>query len=267
MGANKKISELPASSTLDGSEVFPIVQAGETRRANISELISLSAGLTSWSSAITYNAGDSVLRAGLLWLATGTSTNEDPGSGSHWALQVTNGAPYSSAWASSPLGAIQATVYAKIESLSSIYELLDGSNTPWTGNHGAGGFNLINIGALGIGCAPSHPLDVEVSGDCIAYFKSTSGNDVSILMQSSGSFVGGFAYDSGAGFTSFYGPGSGTSAIDILSSMEVRVRSSLTAGSDIEITDKTKGVIMTDRTSDTRYRIYIDGTAIQLELA
>lgn len=99
-------------------------------------------GLVEWSAIATYNPGDpAVWRAGKIWIPTGTSTNEDPGSGSNWGLLVINTSTYGPGWASSPLAPTQAAVYELGETL----DRLDGSY-PWTGNHNAAGFSIVNVG-------------------------------------------------------------------------------------------------------------------------
>lgn len=117
MAQDYKISQLPTSSALDGSELFPIVQSGETRKANISQLSLIIGGATYWNSTKTYHALDSVLRAGKLWLANGINTNEDPGSGSHWDLQIINTSAYGIGWAASTLAPTQAATYAAVSPL------------------------------------------------------------------------------------------------------------------------------------------------------
>ena len=44
-----------------------------------------------WNAATTYGIGDAVSHGGSAWIATGSSTNETPGSGSYWDLLASKG--------------------------------------------------------------------------------------------------------------------------------------------------------------------------------
>ncbi len=73
-----KISELPAASALVGTEVFPLVQGGETRQATVAELMGGSTGYPSnlISAPLTVPADTSMLIVGTLEItATGALDN------------------------------------------------------------------------------------------------------------------------------------------------------------------------------------------------
>jgi hypothetical protein len=76
-----KISELPAATALVGTEVFPLVQAGETRQATVAELMGGSTGYPSnlISSPVTVPADASYIVMGELRIESDFTNNGNVG--------------------------------------------------------------------------------------------------------------------------------------------------------------------------------------------
>lgn len=106
------VPTIPASSDhTDGSWLVTDIYKGEffinladgiAYTRDDSGIIVLNQSISSfgaWDSSVAYATGMTVYSSGLIWYATGASTNELPGSGSNWSLLVTNTSAYSaSGW-------------------------------------------------------------------------------------------------------------------------------------------------------------------------
>lgn len=101
---------------------------------------------TAWSSSIAYVTGNVAYSAGHIWAATGSSTNELPGSGSNWTLLTTNTSAYGVGWNGSVMSPTQDAVY----DMEALDFRKDGSRS-MTGNIDCGGNDVINAGVIDAG--------------------------------------------------------------------------------------------------------------------
>lgn len=98
---------------------------------------------TAWSSSVPYVSGNVSYSGGHVWAATGSSTNEIPGSGLNWTLLTTNTAAYNATtWNGSIMSPTQDAVRDKFEGLGSTYLPLAGGTM--SGDINLGGNDISN---------------------------------------------------------------------------------------------------------------------------
>lgn len=70
MNQDSKISQLSAASTLDGTELAPVVQNGVTKKATIAQIVALASGSNVTDTAANFTANNPILLLGQLGIET-----------------------------------------------------------------------------------------------------------------------------------------------------------------------------------------------------
>lgn len=114
--------------------------------------------LTTWNASVQYHTGDAVLFGSMLYLAnTDPVLGDNPGGNNDWTLQIVTPLAYSGPGSYSGIfqsitanyiGVVFDDLYSIVGDLSTTYELLDGSNGPWTGDKDAGEHSILHLDTI-----------------------------------------------------------------------------------------------------------------------
>lgn len=213
-----------------------------------------------WASG-SYLAGEVVLHEALLWEANNNNTNEEPGTGPSWDLQITNDDAYGFGYNGSLLGVTQNRFYQVVEGFDDIYYRLDGE-FPLAGDMDADGNNILN----------AHVIRSDL-------FVSTNGTGPNCYFAAFGDYsFFQMNEDSTGVFDDAGKPAPGIVLFSIAGDSEVQFYTSASNGvtadlqakfdadgvlkvlnNDIIVNDITKGYGMGDSATDGSWRRRIDG--------
>lgn len=167
-----------SNTTADWTIGFPFTgprgQAGPVGSQGIS-----GEGLEDWNSITHYSIANVVLHDLLLWKSNADNTDEEPGTGPSWDLQITNDDAYGFGYIGSLLGVTQNRFRQVVEDLKTdiedTYYRLDGT-FPLEGDMDADDFNIGNVGALGVRAEAGQSyfgqealLNIEGDGDGVPF--------------------------------------------------------------------------------------------------
>jgi hypothetical protein len=149
---------------------------------------------TSWNSSTAYISGNVVLYGGMVWRATGSSTNQTPGGGGPWTLEIVNTSAYSqSGWNGSLYAPTQDAVRDKIETIQdSISECIK------QGYNSLSEPLILDSNKIGFGGAPSGLAHFVLPNDAAPLSKTSwTGVDVVFGQQGLAGKALGVSYTSG----------------------------------------------------------------------